>query len=863
MPERPNVFISATKDDLGEYRTAAKDAILSAGLHPITMEHFPAEDSAPLDVCLREVENSQALVVIVAHRYGWIPPDQPPPKNKSITWLECLKAQDLGIPIFAFVVDDDHPWLPRHFEHARAAELTEFKTWLGNDRIRAKFTTPHSLKAEILAALNHWRTKDDPPQTKAEAAYLTYLRDTCAFIDLRGVAVGDNRAHRVPIENIYVPVKTHSLDRSSPGGKPVPLEEALAHKRLVIQGDPGSGKTTFLRRMVLELAREGGPRLALPVNGFPVLIRVSDLDQHIEKSQGEPGSPAQKHAPQWIAHFLAAGTWGFTAKSAEVKLKAAGTVVFLDGLDEAGNDTRRRSLVKLLEEAIRLYPECRFVVTTRPSSFDGLSGFTETRIEDLDDESVNRFLELWSNALHQGKETAADAHRAELRRALDEKPEIRRMARNPVMLTALAVVHWNDKRMPEQRAELYDSVLTWLARAREQKPGRLSPEACLDRLSTLALAMQNEPKGRLTQIERGLAADMLAPMPKKDALRFLETEELDSGIIVSRGTDLRFWHLTFQEFLAARELAGMQDQRQFEEIIKDNRLYKAEYREVMLLLAGILRTKQGAGKIHGLFEAITASVGKSFPDRARCVGLLSGMLQDLRVTGYEPVCREYLAMLAEMKKLFEPGGAKDLDLKTRVAAAEALGVSGHPFIRLPKDKDYWCEIPGHGDIKPFLMARYPVTVWEYSKFVDAGGPLPDNWDEQLDHPSRPVCYLAWYVAAVYCEWTKCRLPSGEEWMLAALGADNLPSRDKPANLGPYEVVFVPSGATPVGVFPDSRSPYGCDDMSCNVLEWTSSAYDERRDSYEARGGSSDPRSLQRVHPADTNYELGFRVARSA
>jgi hypothetical protein len=46
------------------------------------------------------------------------------------------------------------------------------------------------------------------------------------------------------------------------------------------------------------------------------------------------------------------------------------------------------------------------------------------------------------------------------------------MVRNPVMLTALAVVHWNERRLPEQRAELYESIITWLSRSREQRPGR-------------------------------------------------------------------------------------------------------------------------------------------------------------------------------------------------------------------------------------------------------------------------------------------------------------------------------------------------------------------------------------------------------
>ena len=41
------------------------------------------------------------------------------------------------------------------------------------------------------------------------------------------------------------------------------------------------------------------------------------------------------------------------------------------------------------------------------------------------------------------------------------------------------------------------------------------------------------------------------------ALALLTEEELDSGIVVPRGADIRFWHLSFQDFLAARPLAAL------------------------------------------------------------------------------------------------------------------------------------------------------------------------------------------------------------------------------------------------------------------------------------------------------------------
>ena len=84
------------------------------------------------------------------------------------------------------------------------------------------------------------------------------------------------------------------------------------------------------------------------------------------------------------------------------------------------------------------------------------------------------------------------------------------MAGNPVMLTALAVVHWNERRLPEGRADLYESIVVWLARAREQREGRQKADICLQWLGWLALEMQLVKGGRVAQAGRSRAAQLLA-----------------------------------------------------------------------------------------------------------------------------------------------------------------------------------------------------------------------------------------------------------------------------------------------------------------------------------------------------------------
>lgn len=201
------------------------------------------------------------------------------------------------------------------------------------------------------------------------------------------------------------------------------------------------------------------------------------------------------------------------------------------------------------------------------------------------------------------------------------------------MLTALAVVHWNERRLPEQRADLYESILRWLSRSREQRPGRASSEQCLRLLEALALAVQDHPDGRQVQAPKRWAAEILAPQfaGVAGAERFLDEEEVDSGIVASRGHEIRFWHLTFQEYLAARALAGLPDHELPGLLLNRNRVYAPEWRETVLLLAGILHG-QGVPKVDGLVAALLDRLqpDASLGDQARAVGLLGAILRDLR-----------------------------------------------------------------------------------------------------------------------------------------------------------------------------------------------------------------------------------------
>ena len=347
MSRQCAVFISSTSEDLREYRIAAREAVLAVGLRPEMMEYFAAAGGPPLAECLARVSPCDVLIVLAAERYGWVPPDQPTDKAKSITWLECEHAEGRECELLVFFPADSNTWPSERLEAFRLTEaiqkntfapglpsevqrnvtrLKDFRKWLETGRTRTTFTTPDDLKAKVTQALYQWLDRHPDcrptrPGAQNPRTYLEWLRDQTATIDIRGLGEDAGRARNFPIDELYIPLTTTSQAESLISGapderKPMLLEEALEHRRLVIVGDPGSGKTTFLRRIAFEIAK-GAIEGARPMSEsglvpqsdedrmfmhlrsylhtvenaaavwsqppFPILVRVAELIHHIEE----------------------------------------------------------------------------------------------------------------------------------------------------------------------------------------------------------------------------------------------------------------------------------------------------------------------------------------------------------------------------------------------------------------------------------------------------------------------------------------------------------------------------------------------------------------------------------------------------
>jgi len=144
--------------------------------------------------------------------------------------------------------------------------------------------------------------------------------------------------------------------------------------------------------------------------------------------------------------------------------------------------------------------------------------------------------------------------------------------------------------------------------------------------------------------------------------------------------------------------------------------------------------------------------------------------------------------------------------------------------RIPAGTFLYGDPPAPAHTGAYEIDIVPVTVEQYARFIEAGGPVPRFWGEEewravLD-PRNPVVGVSWDDAEACARWLGRRLPTELEWERAARGEDG---REYPWGNGwdPARAHHRggPRHPLPVGGFPSGASPHGLLDTAGNVWEW--------------------------------------------
>jgi len=481
-------------------------------------------------------------------------------------------------------------------------------------------------------------------------AYLHRLVQQTRRLPLAGVdpkAAGDEWGRELQLSTVYTALLTRQPEGSTfpkaPGFREgetrylSALEMLNREPRLVLLGEPGSGKSTFVNFVALCLAGEvlGDEDANLAALTAPLPAEKRDKKPQPQPWDHGPLLPVRVVLRDLAARGLPASgrrvsgnvLWNFIASELgetlseyapllKTELLEQGGLILLDGLDEVPDAHQRREQVKqAVQDFAACFPRCRFLVTSRIYAYQRqdwkLERFVEVVLSPFTPAQVARFVDGWY--AHVGALRAMDARDAQgratlLKTAIQRSERLAELAAHPLLLTLMASLHaWRGGSLPEKREELYADAVDLLLDQWESpkvvrdaagqplvgqpslaewlKVDRAVVRAELNRLAFEAHRDQPQLVGTADLPQERLVGGLMgvARNPDVNPARLLEYVRDRAGLLVARGEGIyAFPHRTFQQYLAACYLVDVDYPRSLVRLLRDDYV---RWQEIALLAA--------------------------------------------------------------------------------------------------------------------------------------------------------------------------------------------------------------------------------------------------------------------------------------
>ena len=354
-----------------------------------------------------------------------------------------------------------------------------------------------------------------------------------------------------------------------------PHKECSKPRTVLIEGEPGMGKTTYCQKLAYDWAEGQEMDATFPDIKLLLLLKCREMPGNIWEAIDDQLLPKDIEEDAKDNFFK------------YIRANQSQVLLVLDGLDEAPS-TPREIFSDLVES--RELPKCHIILTSRQEGGVKVSKYCDTLLEVVgfaDEDSKSFILQYFKDGM--------EALGQKLLREIESKETLKELTVNP-LTTALLCLLCEDYNghLPSSKTHLYLEITNCVLRRFRQKKGL--PERSesltevykdeLEQLGQIALKGLKEDKMSFEKNELGGSASEIT------VFEFLSVQTGSSKR--SSSMCYGFSHKSFQDYFAGFYLSSQISKAEigFESLLADEKVF-AKLEQAILFAIGIIGLQRG------------------------------------------------------------------------------------------------------------------------------------------------------------------------------------------------------------------------------------------------------------------------------